>query len=218
MGKSGILLLSGGLDSTTLLWEYAPEVALAVSFDYGSKHNSEELRCAKWQCEHLGIEHLVVPLDFFNQYFRSDLLISGGDIKLGSYNQENMSSTVVPFRNGIMLSIVAGLAESRGLNRLFIANHGGDHFIYPDCRSSFVEAMSDAIYQGTTNRVVLYAPYTEFTKGEIVVRGKKLGVDYAHTYSCYAGGEFHCGQCGTCLERKEAFAYAREPDPTHYIH
>lgn len=172
MGKSGILLLSGGLDSTTLLWEYAPEVALAVSFDYGSKHNSEELRCAKWQCEHLGIEHLVVPLDFFNQYFRSDLLISGGDIKLGSYNQENMSSTVVPFRNGIMLSIVAGLAESRGLNRLFIANHGGDHFIYPDCRSSFVEAMSDAIYQGTTNRVVLYAPYTEFTKGEIVVRGK----------------------------------------------
>lgn len=215
--KQGIILLSGGVDSTTLLWEYAADIALAVSFNYGSKHNRRELSCAEYQCKQLDVEHLVIPLDFINRYFRSDLLKSGGELKLGSYDAENMASTVVPFRNGVMLSVVAGLAESRQLKRLYIANHSGDHFIYPDCRPAFVEAMSRAIGEGTTNSVELCAPYTLLSKAQIVFRGAHLGVDFAHTYSCYQGGEQHCGVCGTCRERRDAFAEAKVSDPTVYL-
>lgn len=214
--KEGIILLSGGIDSTTLLWEYRQDIALAVSFDYGSKHNERELDCARWQCKKLQVEHLAIPLDFMGKYFRSDLLKSGGEIKVGDYNAENMASTVVPFRNGIMLSIVAGLAESRGLTKLFIANHSGDHFIYPDCRPEFIKAMNEGIYLGTSNGVKVVAPYTHLSKAEIVARGGKIGVDYQHTYSCYQGESAHCGECGTCKERKEAFREAKVFDPTSY--
>ena len=127
-----------------------------------------------------------------------------------------MKSTVVPFRNGIMLSIACGLAESRGLTRVLIANHGGDHAIYPDCRPEFVEAMDGAMRAGTYEGVQLAAPYTHLTKADLVRRGAALGVDYAHTYSCYRGGEQHCGTCGTCTERREAFRLAGIPDPTDY--
>lgn len=215
--KNGIILLSGGVDSTTLLWEYATEIALAVSFDYGSKHNVREIACAQLQCKSLGVEHLVIPLDFMARYFKSSLLKGGGDIEKGSYDEKNMSSTVVPFRNGIMLSIVAGLAESRGLSKLYIANHGGDHFIYPDCRPEFIEAITACIRSGTCNGVEVVAPYTMLSKSDIVRRGEKLHVDYSNTYSCYEGGEKHCGECGTCRERREAFQEAGVDDPTHYI-
>ncbi len=214
--KSGIILLSGGIDSTTLLWEYARDIALAVSFEYGSKHNMREIACAMKQCEQLAIEHIVISLDFMNKYFRSDLLISGGDVKLGEYDADNMSSTVVPFRNGIMLAIIAGLAESRGYKRLYIANHGGDHFIYPDCRPEFIDGITNAIKAGTTNAVEVVAPYTLMKKTDIIKRGAKIGVDYENTYSCYQGKDLHCGACGTCKERKLAFAEAGVTDPTPY--
>lgn len=127
-----------------------------------------------------------------------------------------MKSTVVPFRNGIMLSIACGLAESRGLSHVMMANHGGDHAIYPDCRDGFVRAMSEAMRQGTYEGIDIIAPYTNISKGDIAVIGKRLGVDYSLTYSCYKGGARHCGRCGTCVERREAFAYAGIPDPTEY--
>ena len=127
-----------------------------------------------------------------------------------------MRSTVVPFRNGIMLAVAAGLAESRGLHHLMMANHGGDHAIYPDCRSGFVDAMSRAIAEGTYAGITIEAPYTNITKTDIARRGATIGVDYAHTYSCYKGGERHCGRCGTCTERRQAFAEAGVPDPTDY--
>ncbi|MDE7096698.1 MAG: 7-cyano-7-deazaguanine synthase, partial [Muribaculaceae bacterium] len=111
---------------------------------------------------------------------------------------------VVPFRNGIMLSIAAGLAESRGLGKVMLANHGGDHAIYPDCRPGFVDAMSEAIRQGTYDGIVIDAPYTDITKSDIARIGKRIGMDYSLTYSCYKGGERHCGKCGTCVERFEA--------------
>ena len=206
--KNGLIVLSGGLDSTTLLYDHREEIALAVTFDYGSKHNHNEIPCAQLHCRCLGIEHLIIPLSFMGQYFRSDLLLSGGEIPTGTYNEENMQATVVPFRNGIMLSIAAGLAESRNLKRIFIANHFGDHAIYPDCRPEFTEAMSRAIEAGTYVNVKLVAPYTNLTKGEIARRGVALGVDYSKTYSCYKGGEKPCGKCGTCRERIEALAYA----------
>ena len=127
-----------------------------------------------------------------------------------------MKSTVVPFRNGIMLSVACGLAESNDLQYVLIANHGGDHTIYPDCRPGFVDAMGEAMRQGTFNGVQILAPYTLITKGDIARRGAEMGVDYSLTYSCYKGGKRHCGKCGTCMERREAFADAGIEDPTDY--
>ena len=214
--RHGLIVLSGGMDSVTLLYEYRKDIALAVSFDYGSKHNARELPFARLHCKRLGIEHLVIPLSFIGQYFHSALLVSGGAIPTGRYDEENMSSTVVPFRNGIMLSIAAGLAESRGLRRVYIANHFGDHAIYPDCRSSFIRPMHEAIYEGTGNHVAIAAPYTNLTKAEIAAHGKSLGIDYAETWSCYEGDSLQCGTCGTCIERREAMQEAGIIDPTPY--
>lgn len=214
--RNSLIALSGGVDSTTLLYEYREEIACAVGFDYGSKHNARELAAAKAICRELEIPYLIIPLAFIEEYFRSDLLLSGGEMQLGDYSEENMSSTVVPFRNGIMLSVLAGLAESRDLQQVLIANHFGDHAIYPDCRESFVKPMGEAITAGTSNGVKLVAPYTALTKTEIVARGTRLGVPYGKTYSCYQGGERHCGRCGTCRERHEAFVANGLEDPTLY--
>ena len=214
--RNSLIALSGGVDSTTLLYEYREEVACAVGFDYGSKHNARELAAADAICRELEIPYLIIPLAFIGEYFRSDLLLSGGEMLLGDYSEENMSSTVVPFRNGIMLSILAGLAESRDLQQVLIANHFGDHAIYPDCRESFVKPMGEAITAGTSNGVKLVAPYTTLTKAEIVARGTRLGLPYGKTYSCYQGGERHCGRCGTCRERHDAFVANGLEDPTLY--
>ena len=178
--------------------------ALAVSFDYGSKHNAREIAYAKLHCNRLGIKHMILPLDFIGKYFRSDLLIGGGEIPEGSYDDGNMRSTVVPFRNGIMLAVAAGLAESYGLDTLLIANHSGDHAIYPDCRPEFIAAFDQAVRAGTYEGIRVVSPYCDITKRDIALRGHALGIDYAETWSCYKGGERHCGKCGTCTERKEA--------------
>ena len=214
--RDSVIIYSGGLDSTTLLYEECDRVALAVTFDYGSNHAVREIACARHHCGQLGIEHLVIELGFMGRYFHSSLLSGGDAIPSGNYDEENMKSTVVPFRNGIMLSIACGLAESRGLKRVLIANHGGDHAIYPDCRPSFINAMDAAMRAGTYVNVEIVAPYTHLSKADIVKRGTQLGVDYGETYSCYRGGEHHCGTCGTCSERREAFREAGIPDPTVY--
>ena len=208
-----VLIYSGGLDSTTLLYEYREHIALAVTFDYGSKHNAREIAYARENCGRLGIKHLVIPLDFMGRYFKSSLLLGGGQIPEGAYAEDNMKSTVVPFRNGIMLSVAAGLAESYGLDTVLIANHSGDHALYPDCRPAFVEAMDAAVQAGTYEGVRVVSPYCGITKREIALRGKELGVDFGLTYSCYKGGEKHCGKCGTCTERREALEGF---DPTIY--
>ena len=214
--KDSVIIYSGGLDSTTLLYEERERVALAVTFDYGSNHAAREMACARLHCARLGIEHVVIDLAFFKQHFSSSLLNGADAIPDGDYADSNMRSTVVPFRNGIMLSIACGLAESRGLKRVLIANHGGDHAIYPDCRPQFVAAMDAAMQAGTYDGVQLVAPYTDISKADIVRRGVQLGIDYGETYSCYKGGEHHCGTCGTCTERREAFLEAGIPDPTQY--
>ena len=214
--KDSVIIYSGGLDSTTLLYDERDRIALAVTFDYGSNHAAREIACARHHCTLLGIEHLVIELGFMGRYFQSSLLSGADAIPDGSYDDANMHSPVVPFRNGIMLSVACGLAESRSLTRVLIANHGGDHAIYPDCRPAFVDAMDAAMQAGTYVGVRLVAPYTHLTKADIVRRGARLGIDYSHTYSCYRGGEHHCGTCGTCTERREAFAQAGIPDPTAY--
>lgn len=214
--KDSVIIVSGGMDSITLLYEYRERIALGVSFDYGSNHNAREIPFAELHCRRLGIPHLTIPLDFMHRYFRSSLLEGADAIPEGNYDDDNMKSTVVPFRNGIMLSIAAGLAESRGLHYVMMANHGGDHTIYPDCRPAFVDAMSQATEAGTYVGVQVLAPYTQITKTDIARRGAALGIDYTETWSCYKGGERHCGKCGTCRERIEALAEAGIEDHTLY--
>ena len=214
--KDCVLILSGGMDSTTLLYDYRDRIALAVSFDYGSNHNEKEIPFARFHAKKLGIEHITIPLAFMPQYFKSSLLEGSDAIPEGHYAADNMKSTVVPFRNGIMLAIAAGIAESRGLKFVMMANHGGDHTIYPDCRPEFVKAMSQATRTGTFPGIEILAPYTNLTKSDIAMLGKTLCIDYTKTWSCYKGGEHHCGKCGTCVERKEALADAGIKDETIY--
>ena len=204
------------MDSVTLLYDFKDRIALGISFDYGSNHNAKEIPFARWHCEQLGIEHITIDLAFMPKYFKSSLLEGADAIPEGHYADENMKSTVVPFRNGIMLSIAAGIAESRGLKYVMMANHGGDHTIYPDCRPEFVEAMSEATKAGTFPGIEILAPYTDITKADIAMRGKALGIDYSKTWSCYKGGDVHCGKCGTCMERKEALRDAGIADTTIY--
>ncbi len=214
--KKSLIILSGGMDSVTLLYDKKDEIAVAVTFDYGSNHNKREEEFAKYHCEKLGIEHIIIPLTFIHDYFKSSLLEGASAIPDGHYEDDTMKSTVVPFRNGIMLSVACGLAESRELEKVLIANHFGDHAIYPDCRKGFIDAISEAMRNGTYKGITIDAPYTTITKTDIAKIGKSLGIDYSKTYSCYKGGEKHCGKCGTCVERKEALRDAGIEDPTEY--
>lgn len=214
--KNSVIIVSGGMDSITLLYDHKDEIALGISFDYGSNHNAREIPFAKMHCERLGIKHITINLDFMHQYFKSSLLDGAEAIPEGHYADDNMKSTVVPFRNGIMLSIAIGIAESNNLDQVFIANHGGDHTIYPDCRPEFINAIDAAATAGTYNNVKVVAPYTKITKSDIARIGKKLGIDYTETWSCYKGGEHHCGKCATCVERIEALRAAGINDTTTY--
>jgi 7-cyano-7-deazaguanine synthase len=213
-----VVLLSGGMDSVSALYDAKQkhEVVGAISFDYGSKHNHKEIPFAAYHSGKFNIEHQVIHLDFVGELFKSDLLKSGGQIPDGHYEEETMKSTVVPFRNGIMLSISAGFAESRDAEGLVIAAHAGDHAIYPDCREEFMKSMADAISIGTYAGIKLLRPFITMTKAEIAARGHALGVDFAQTWSCYKGAPVHCGTCGTCVERREAFMLAGVVDPTVY--
>jgi len=213
-----VVLLSGGMDSVTGLYHACEtdEVVAALSFDYGAKHHARELPLAAWHAEQKGIPHRVINLDFMDRLFDSALLQSGGRIPDGHYRQANMKQTVVPFRNGIMLSIAAGFAESSGADGILITAHAGDHHIYPDCRAEFMGSMGDAIRTGTYAHIELVAPFVDMTKSQIARRGVELGIDYARTWSCYKGAELHCGTCGTCVERREAFLLAGVPDPSPY--
>lgn len=212
------VLLSGGMDSVVVFYEalQAHEVVACVSFDYGAKHNACEIPFARLHARRHNVMHQTISLDFINQLFKSDLLKSGGAIPDGHYAEQSMKQTVVPFRNGIMLAIAAGYAESIGGKALVIAAHSGDHAIYPDCREPFMQAMATAIGEGTYEKIQLLRPFIAIDKSAIARRGIQLGIDFSETWSCYKGGAIHCGVCGTCVERREAFILAGLPDPTLY--
>lgn len=213
-----LVILSGGLDSTTALYwaikEY--DYVETITFNYGSKHNDIENKYAKMTCDRLGIKNTLIHLDFINNYFKSDLLKTGGEVPNGYYNKDNIKSTVVPFRNGIMLSIASGFAESNGLDVIILGNHSGDHVIYPDCRPEFIDSISKAIYNGTDSHIKVLSPFCNISKKDIIKIGNDLGVDFSLTYSCYKGKEKHCGKCGTCQERKKSFQELGIKDPTEY--
>ena len=193
-----VVLCSGGMDSVTALYRAHKEheVAAVIGFDYGSKHNHRELPFAEKHAKQLGVRYEQIPLEFINRLFDSDLLKSGGEIPEGHYEAENMKQTVVPFRNAIMLSIACGFAESVEAEGLVIAAH--------------------AMLLGTYDKIKLLRPFIEMSKADIAQEGTRLGIDFAQTWSCYQGGEKHCGKCGTCVERREAFSLAGINDPTVY--
>ncbi len=212
-----VVLLSGGMDSVCSLY-YSKEkynVIAAVSFDYGSKYNHKELPYASYHCGKLKIPHTVMKVGFVDDYFESSLM------KDGSYAEnsklKNVSSkTIVPFRNGMMLAIAIGFAESLGGEGVVIAAHSGDYSAYPDCREKFLKLMSQAAKAGTYNKVKILRPFVYLSKEEIVKIGRKLDVDFSKTWSCNKGDDIHCGECDTCLGRREAFNSARVSDPTVY--
>lgn len=210
----GVVLLSGGLDSTTLL-HYATgqcQSVVALSVNYGQRHG-KELQFAEMTCHHLNIDHRVVdvPIGFGRSSLLNEMAVPEGH-----YAEESMRQTVVPNRNMVMIALAGSLAESLEFNRVYVAVHAGDHFIYPDCRQAFVSPMREALRAATEGRVFLMNPFITMTKTQIVQLGTTLGVDYSLTWSCYKGGERHCSRCGTCTERIEAFRDAGVPDPTDY--
>ncbi|HOM29425.1 MAG TPA: 7-cyano-7-deazaguanine synthase QueC [Deltaproteobacteria bacterium] len=217
--EDAVILLSGGMDSGVLLaWakERYREIH-ALTFNYGSKHAGRETAMACRLAQHYGVTFFLAELPFVRELFRSSLLAGGPDVPDGPYQTDGISSTVVPFRNGIMLSVAVGYAETLGATRVLIASHTGDHPIYPDCTPDFTEAMSRAAFYGTFSGVRVEAPFSGYDKRRIAQTGRSLGFDFTMTWSCYRGGDLHCGTCPTCLERKEALGYNEGLDPTRYL-
>ncbi len=217
--KRALLIYSGGLDSTVLLHRLHADGVLcgAVSVDYSQKH-AKELCFARKNCEKLGVDFLRVDLSSLGGIFGDSSLISGnGAVPASAYEDGVMRSTVVPNRNMILLSIAAARAISLGCDAVAYAAHSGDHAIYPDCRPEFVRAMAEALKICDYNPIELYAPFVNLSKAQIIAEGAKLGVDFSQTWSCYRGGDVHCGVCPTCVERRQAFISAGVEDPTVYM-
>lgn len=218
---SMLVICSGGLDSVTLAYKVASEAALKrlVSFDYGQRHR-KEIEFARRCAAALGVAHDLINLTHITPFLKGSALtdISAVEVPDGHYTEETMRVTVVPNRNAIMLAIAFGIAAGEGCEAVAAAFHSGDHFIYPDCRPAFVEAFSEMQRRALEGmwQVTLHAPFVHRTKADIVRTGAALGVPFAETWSCYKGGELHCGRCGTCVERREAFHLAGVEDPTRY--
>jgi 7-cyano-7-deazaguanine synthase len=210
--NNSLIIFSGGMDSATLLVQQKESIKMALGFDYGQKHK-KELCYADSFCQELSIPYHIIDLSSITPFMKSNLLQNGEAVPEGHYEDISMKQTVVPFRNGIMLSIAAGIAESNDCDEILIANHAGDHAIYPDCRSAFIDSMRDAVLRGTYKEVLIKAPFTFKSKRDIALIGRSMQLDFNKTWSCYKGGEIHCGKCGTCVERKEAL---HGFDPTIY--
>lgn len=213
-----VVSLSGGMDSATLvayLISKGHDVE-CVSFEYGSKHNQYEHAAAEAFCWHYGLELKMIDITPVMKTFTSALLKTGDDIPEGHYTDKTMEATVVPARNLIFLSILAGHAWSVGADAIAIGIHQGDHAIYADCRKEFYKAMDTAIYLGTDSRIQILAPFVDMDKAGILAEGFKIGVPYEFTRTCYKDQVESCGKCGSCVERLEAFAAHGKIDPVDY--
>ena len=214
-----IILLSGGMDSTILAhWikKHHEGRTLALLFNYGSKHNPYERFSAINTCHSLDFFYQKIDLTSVMSSFNSALTQKDVAVPHGHYEDKTMRKTVVPFRNGIMLSIAVGIAEDLGVKEVFIANHAGDHAVYPDCRGSFISYYNEAARAGTYNKVSVVSPFVTLKKHEILDVGLQLNVPVEGTYSCYEGGNVQCGRCSTCYERRESFYLLDKEDPTDY--
>jgi len=214
-----LVVCSGGLDSVALAHKVAAERALAglVTFDYGQRHR-REIDCAAACALRLGVPHDVIDISGVGAALGGSALTDDIAVPDGHYAEDSMRITVVPNRNAIMLTIAFGIAAARRIEAVAAAMHGGDHFIYPDCRPAFTDAfaaMQEAALDGDP-AVALYVPFLHGPKSDIVTEGVRHGTPFAETWSCYKGGDLHCGRCGTCVERREAFDIAGVADPTTY--
>lgn len=213
-----ICSLSGGMDSATAmvagLFSYSK--IYAVGFSYGAKHNSYENEMARRFCSHYKILFQLIDLSQVMKSFSSNLLKSGGEIPEGHYQEENMSLTVVPGRNLIFASILAGLAESLGAQAIIMGVHQGDHNIYPDCRPEFVRSLSETIALSSDKKVKIWTPFANQSKGDILKFGLQHEVPYHLTRTCYKDQEISCGRCGSCVERLLAFDELKATDPIDY--
>jgi len=214
-----IVICSGGLDSVSLAHVVANDGNLArlVSFDYGQRHR-KELDYAAACAVRLGVPHHIIDMRQIGAALSGSALTDDIDVPDGHYAEETMKITVVPNRNAIMLTIAYGIAAANGDDAVATAVHGGDHFIYPDCRPAFTESfdrMQRAALDGYAD-VTLSTPFVHRSKADIVTEGARVGTPFAETWSCYKGGEKQCGRCGTCVERREAFHLAGVEDPTGY--
>ncbi|SLN51645.1 7-cyano-7-deazaguanine synthase [Roseovarius albus] len=214
-----IVICSGGLDSVSLAHRVAAEHELCglLSFDYGQRH-AKEVEFAADCAKRLGVPHKVVDIRSIGAALSGSALTDDIDVPDGHYAEETMKITVVPNRNAIMLAIGFGMAAAQQADAVAVAVHGGDHFIYPDCRPGFInafQAMQTEALDGYAD-VQLYAPYVNISKAQIVEDGVKHNTPFGATWSCYKGGDRHCGRCGTCVERREAFHLAGVADPTEY--
>lgn len=214
-----IVVCSGGLDSVSLAHMVAQNGQLAglVSFDYGQRHK-KELEFATLCADRLGVSHDIIDLRGIGAVLTGSALTDDIDVPDGHYAEDSMKVTVVPNRNAIMLTVAFGLAAARNLDAVATAVHGGDHFIYPDCRPGFTESfeiMQKHALDGYAD-VSLYTPFVHRSKADIVAQGHRCGTPFAQTWSCYKGGALQCGRCGTCVERREAFHLAGIEDPTEY--
>jgi 7-cyano-7-deazaguanine synthase len=219
-----VTIASGGMDSVTLMYYLKRQglEQIVLSFDYGQRHR-QELNWAMYHATQVGAEHHLVDVSALTELFSdsdSVLVNHNVDVPDGHYSEENMKATVVPNRNAIMLSIAYGVAVAQKAQMVAAAVHAGDHFIYPDCRPSFINALQSALALGNEGfrdpSLVIHTPFIYWSKAEIAHAGSELGVPYEHTWSCYKGGNVHCGRCGTCVERAEAFHLAGMQDPTIY--
>ena len=214
-----LVVCSGGLDSVTLAYKVAREHTLSalVSFDYGQRHKIE-LAYAKKCAEALNVPHSVIDISKAGAMLSGSALTDNIDVPEGHYAEDSMKSTIVPNRNAIMLTIAYGIASAQNLDAVATAVHGGDHYIYPDCRPEFIstfEKMQNQALAGVSD-IKLYTPFLNVDKTEIARQAGKLGVPIKNTWSCYKGEDFHCGRCGTCVERIEALHLAGVKDPTNY--
>ena len=213
-----VVLFSGGLDSTVLVYDLLNEGAdlKLLSIDYGQRHE-KELKSSSEIAEFLGLEHEILRLPMLNNLLGGSALIDPSiSLPEGHYAEDSMKATVVPNRNMILLSLAAGHAISLQFDTVAYAAHAGDHTIYPDCRPEFATAMDEALKLCDWNTVSLYRPFVQLSKHDLVRKGNELGVPFEKTWSCYAGNDKHCGKCGTCVERKEAFELVGLLDPTEY--
>lgn len=214
-----IVICSGGLDSVSLAHKVAAEDTLRglLSFDYGQRH-AKEVEYAAACARRLGVPHKVVDIRGVGAALTGSALTDDLDVPDGHYAEETMKLTIVPNRNAIMLAIGFGMAAAEKAEAVAVAVHGGDHFIYPDCRPGFIDAfqvMQNHALDGVAE-IRLLSPFVNISKADIVTEGARHDTPFAETWSCYKGGETHCGRCGTCVERREAFYLAGIDDPTFY--
>lgn len=212
---TAVVLLSGGMDSTTALaWARRPVLALSV--DYGQRH-AVELEAAAKVAAWYGVRHEVLDLTGWGKLLKGSALTDAAvAVPEGHYAAPSMAATVVPNRNATMLMAAVGVAEAIGAEQVITAVHSGDHAIYADCRPEFIEAANRTAQVATGNKVRIFAPFVHVSKTVIAEVGARLEAPLHLSWSCYQGGCIHCGACGTCFERREAFRDAGLVDPTDY--